>query len=300
MILILSMYMCLVPIFGQNFDTDNGCYLQVESDIARTRDVETLDVYAGNAHVYDISCIVSDSTIRSGDKYYVIDMVLYGPNSRVSKAWREQFSTSRKYRNLSLNKKLSLNSIGINRLVCSVSKYNNLVNKFSKICNKKMDINATESNLTPTIQFQSSNLDFFFLSDLQKLSLRKKINRIESKKVNLTEWENGKNDTSNLAARTMFYKGLFKSKSDIKKVIAENDELKQNEQNYSSTFSLLQPIFVIFIFLIIFSISIGTIFYLTYNHKEYASVIGDHESDLTSCQSNSQDETINNSSTIFH
>lgn len=301
MIQMVAMFLWLAPIFGQNFDSDNGCYLQVESGTMRTRDAETLDMFAGNAHVYDISCIVSDSTMRSGDKYYVIDLVLYGPNSRVSKAWREQFSTSRKNRNLSLNKKLSLNSIGTNRLVCSVSKYNNLVNKFTKICNKKMDINATESNFTPTIHYPSTSLDFFLLSDLQKLSLRKKVYRIESTKANLNESANGKNDTSNLAARTMFYKSLFKSKSDVKKVInAENDQLGQNEQNYNSSFSFLQPIFVIFIFLIIFSISIGTILYLTYNQKEYASVMGDHESDLTSCQSNSQDETIDNSTTIFH
>lgn len=298
MIRIFGILVWLRIVLGQNLDFDNGCYLQFKSDELRTRDADTLDVFAGNAFVYDIACTVSDSTMRSGDKYYVIDLVLYGPNSRVSKAWREQFSTSRKYNSLSLNKKVSLNSIGINSLVCSVSKYNNLMNKFTKICNRKMDINATESSLTPIVQYHSTKFNFFRLSDLQKLSLRKKVYNVETKKENVTESENAHNETASLAARAMFYKSLVRSNNDQVKEAESNAQLEQIDNKTTTNLSFLQPIFVIFIFLVIFSISIGTILYLTYNQKEYASVIGDQESDLTSCQSNSRDETINNSTTI--
>ncbi|RNA25818.1 hypothetical protein BpHYR1_004898 [Brachionus plicatilis] len=300
MLRIFALMFWLGRVLGQNVDIENGCYLQFESQELRTRDADTLDAYAGNGFTYDIACTVTDSTMRSGDKYYVIDLVLYGPNSRVSKAWREQFSTHRKYRSLSLNKKISLNSIGTNTLVCSVSKYNNLVNKFTKICNKKMDINATESGLTPTVQYQSTKFNFVRLSDLQRLSLRKKVFRVGPSKENGTEADHVQNGTSILGARAMFYKSLFESKIEDKRVTASNGPMAQSEPSHGSSFSFLQPIFVIFIFLVIFSISIGTIVYLTYNQNEYASVMGDHESDLTSCQSHSRDETINNSVTISH
>ncbi|CAF0872167.1 unnamed protein product [Brachionus calyciflorus] len=311
--IILVLINILNLINSQEFETENGCLLQFkkEDDFILNRQLETINVYAGNGYVYDLACSVADPKMRSGDKYYVIDVVLYGPNSRVSKAWREQYTTSNlfKTRNLSLSKKVTLNSIGMNSIVCSVSKYNNQVNKFTKICQKKIEINATENTVKSTNQYlHSTKLNFFQLSDLQRLAQKKKkIYHVENNNkdiANETLYES-LNRTSNLTARAMLYKSIYQAKiDDDKKVTATNDLLKQsplskNDQN-DRKLSFLQPMFIIFIFLVIFSISIGTIIYLTYNQKEYTSVlvVGDHESDSTSCESNSRDEMINNSTTI--
>ena len=289
-------------------ETENGCLLQFkkEDDYNTGKQSDNVNVYVGNGYVYELGCSVADPTMRSGDKYYVIDVVMYGPNSRVSKAWREQYPTANmfKTRNLSLNKKVTLNSIGLNTVVCSISKYNNLINKFSKICQKKIELNATETNVRVTNQYPSTKFNFYQLSDLQKLAQKKKkVYQVDTKE-NLNEILNdGQNRSVNLTARAMLYKSFYSNKLDDKK--SNTDQLKQSpvtnkDVQNGKNLSFLQPMFVIFIFLVIFSISIGTIVYLTYNQKEYTSVlvVGDQESDSTSCQSNSRDEMINNSTTV--
>lgn len=82
------------------------------------------DVYAGNGHSYSINCHVSDPKMRAGDKYYVIDLIVYGPNQRVAKAWREQFTTASLISNgksFFINKNLSFYSLGENNIICGVS-----------------------------------------------------------------------------------------------------------------------------------------------------------------------------------
>lgn len=83
----------------------------------------TEGVYAGNGHNYAINCHVNDPKMRTGDKYYVIDLIVYGPNQRVAKAWREQFTTASFMSNgksFFLNKNLSFYWLGENNIVCGV------------------------------------------------------------------------------------------------------------------------------------------------------------------------------------
>jgi hypothetical protein len=81
-------------------------------------------VYAGNGFNYVINCHVNDAKMRAGDKYYVIDLIVYGPNQRVAKAWREQFTSANfvvNSKSFYLNKNLSFYWLGENNIVCAVS-----------------------------------------------------------------------------------------------------------------------------------------------------------------------------------
>ena len=160
----------------QHDSFENSCSLKVSYDAKNKVDSESngeeLNAYAGNGFNYDVGCHTNDAKIRPNDKYYVIDLVLYGPNSRVAKAWREQFNAYTLIKNssllLNLNKKVSFHWIGVNSLVCSITKYNNLVNKFTRICQKTIKINATEKFGAGSNSVESkpplSYLDLLFLS----------------------------------------------------------------------------------------------------------------------------------------
>jgi hypothetical protein len=128
-----------------------ACKLSLESNddesVLRGRDsVSSSFAYAGNAFNYDITCSLNDPRMESGDKYYVIDLIVYGPNTRVTKAWREQYSADsvRKMRSIRLSKSLSFRAVGLNSIVCSITKYNNQINKFARLCQKNAKLNITE------------------------------------------------------------------------------------------------------------------------------------------------------------
>ena len=128
-------------------NSENTCQLQVQSETFTAREDAVLHAYAGNAFSYEIGCHINDPMMKAGDKYYIIDLIVYGPTSRVAKAWREQFSISSllKTRNMFMNKKISFRFLGLNRVACSVTKYNNMLNKFTRICEKSTTVNATEN-----------------------------------------------------------------------------------------------------------------------------------------------------------
>jgi hypothetical protein len=96
--------------------SENTCQLQIQSETFTTRPDVTMVAFAGNAYTYEISCHVNDAKMRTGDKYYIIDLILYGPNMRVQRAWREQFSANNllKSRQLAINKRVSYRWLGIN------------------------------------------------------------------------------------------------------------------------------------------------------------------------------------------
>lgn len=125
---------------------DYSCQLQVQSETYSTKQDISYMAYAGNAFNYEVSCHVNDAKMRPGDKYYIIDLILYGPNNRVQRAWREQFNSNilAKSKNLAINKKVSYRWLGINSFVCSVTKYNYLINKFTRTCQKTSKVNVTE------------------------------------------------------------------------------------------------------------------------------------------------------------
>ena len=160
----------------KNSDTlsnqDHTCQLQVQSESFSNKENEILNAYAGNAFSYELGCHINDPLMKVGDKYYIIDLIVYGPNSRVAKAWREQFSISSllKTRNMFMNKKISFRFLGLNKVVCSVTKYNNLLNQFSRLCEKTTAVNASENM---SVQLKSDNENKLSLISSYKSSLMK-------------------------------------------------------------------------------------------------------------------------------
>lgn len=93
-------------------------------DASSSSGSSVLTVYAGNGYTYAINCHVNDAKMRPGDKYYVIDLIVYGPNQRVAKAWREQFTAASLFatsKSFFINKSLSFYWLGENNIVCAVS-----------------------------------------------------------------------------------------------------------------------------------------------------------------------------------
>ena len=68
-----------------NTEYENICQLQVQSESFKTKKTEVLFAFAGNGFNYEIGCHINDPKMRPGDKYYIIDLILYGPNTRVAK-----------------------------------------------------------------------------------------------------------------------------------------------------------------------------------------------------------------------
>lgn len=106
---------------GKGMDNDNNkidnCQLNVESDEKIDTDHQ---VFSGNGYKYGLNCRVNDIHSNHGDKYYVIDLVVYGPNKRVSKAWHEQYQAS-EGRHISMSKEISFYWLGYSSVICSVS-----------------------------------------------------------------------------------------------------------------------------------------------------------------------------------
>ena len=142
--------------------------------------------------------------MKVGDKYYIIDLIVYGPNNRVAKAWREQFSISSlfKNRNMFMNKKISFRFLGLNKVICSITKYNNLLNQFTRICEKASTVNASE-NFSEKLKHENENklnLISSYKSSLVKYMLpskallfRQSINDLNGTKVELKLSGAGKN-----------------------------------------------------------------------------------------------------------
>jgi hypothetical protein len=183
---------------------DNTCQLQVQSESFSNKENEILNAYAGNAFSYELGCHINDPLMKVGDKYYIIDLIVYGPNNRVAKAWREQFSISSlfKNRNMFMNKKISFRFLGLNKVICSITKYNNLLNQFTRICEKASTVNASE-NFSEKLKHENENklnLISSYKSSLVKYMLpskallfRQSINDVNGTKVELKLSGAGKN-----------------------------------------------------------------------------------------------------------
>ena len=292
-------------------DSESSCQMQVNTEAIMTMKRETSVAYAGNGFTYEIGCSVFDPKIKIGDKYYVIDLIVYGPNTRVAKAWREQFSTATlsATKKLVLNKSLSFHWLGLNNIVCSVSKYNNLANKFTRICQKSTKINVSEkpndlnvpnqndllkiaavhkqiwssssSSSKPTLKpitFKTTE-DFFTTSDefisYEKTNsiLLKTLNSLNQtdelvKTGNKSELTNDTLINLSLSAKAMQYR-------DLNEVSDKKFLSKSSPESIAATKRFIQPLTVILIFLIVFSVSIATLIYSTYHQKpskEYHAV----------------------------
>lgn len=299
-------------------------------------------VYVGHNHNYDVSCQISDPKLKSDDKYYVVDLVVYGPNSRVAKAWREQYNAHGRIissRNqLSLDKKVSFRWVGQNSIFCLVTKYNSVVNKFVKICQKTVNVNATErgADLSRPVNYIDQ---LFMMQRTNRTRLSASLKQLEElknliskqKKLLLSNTSNVEEDNTNnaaeikqnsesvvsvnsthQAAENLTDQGVKESlnatamqfaysneMSGLKKnrniLLAKDPNEKLSESKTSSRqVNMLQPLLIIMVFLIIFSISIGTIAYLTYHQKsssenDYSSVKqNDVEDQMTGSDVNSQ------------
>jgi hypothetical protein len=334
-----------LEVISYDAPADTACNLKVQfenhpNSVFSTSDSNVdkqLDVYVGNGFFYDIGCQITDPKMKPNDRYYVIDLVIYGPNSRVAKAWREQFNTATLLKSssrlLSLSKKASFHWIGVNSIVCSVSKYNNVVNKFTRLCQKTMRINATEKTSDLKAMQPMSYLDLLFtsrlnrtqvpiqnsqLEELEKLILKQKLVwssnfSIDSSQVNSTvpelsstttedsdmDYETRNTNSSeevSLSAKAMQFRNA--QEFNKKNLITDASSSKVNPS--ARTSSIMQPLLIILVFFIIFSISIGTIAYLTYHQKstisdDYSSVKQHDAEDPTSSADMSQATSTANS-----
>ena len=107
------------PVEDENGNKIDNCELNIESDEKLDADHQ---VFSGNGYKYAVGCRVNDVHSNHGDKYYVIDLVVYGPNKRVSKAWHEQYQVS-EGRHISMSKEISFYWLGYSSIICSVSDY---------------------------------------------------------------------------------------------------------------------------------------------------------------------------------
>ena len=318
-------------------DSDNNCQFKLSSDLLNAglfKKNENVSVYAGNGFSYDIGCSVSDTQIKNGDKYYMIHLIIYGPNSRVAKAWREQYQIGK---NIVISRNVSFHSLGVNNIVCVIDKYNSLTNNFTRICQKNNKINVKErlddANSTNLIKLLSSKYNAIKHAQLLKQKQQEQQQKnweinfqfFTSRKENFDDLKNKnsilkvlKSDflnktsaftlmsttastatienhtniniynenllTSNISTwfnpnnnLTEFNFNLSSMEFNI-----ENRKLIINQQTNLNNFNLtnakkqiLQPLTVVFILVIIFSASIGTLVYLTYFQKsnhDYQSV----------------------------
>lgn len=252
----------------------------------------------------------------------MIDVIVYGPNTRVAKAWREQFSTSSisQTKSLALSRNMSFNWLGLNNIVCSVSKYNNLANKFTRICQKNNKINVIEKpfdelSSKPSTQNRLEQNELFKMAALHKkiwssskpTSFKpteefsftttddqfEKTNHVLLKTLNsdsqLVESLNKSELTDisvnlNLSAKAMQYRDLNEVPSDEKKIITTNLSISQmGEEKKALQKRFVQPLTVIIVFVLVFSLSIGTLIYSTFRQKiatkQYRSVKQTHSED---------------------
>lgn len=186
--------------------------LDEEGDEDETSGSDTnsvITVTAGNAYKYNLSCSINNKNFHYGDKHYIIDLIVYGPNRQL-KAWRYNFNVSAKLlasllttmptttttivvtttttptttitvtssstdtsetstdtkttletivlsdehivskRDLSndiidgITKQFSFGWIGDTRMLCSIKKYNYVLNKFTR-CEQNLYLNVKEN-----------------------------------------------------------------------------------------------------------------------------------------------------------
>ncbi len=196
----------------------------------------------------------------------------------MAKAWREQFttSTSGSTGKISLEKSMSFYYLGTTSIVCSVSKYNSLGNKFSKICQTNEEVTVKENpNLpsrNPTIVYKSVK-PVFTTKKITTTSTETttKTNEnvfnpdnIEEQADSLGDKKFEGDDFSDEAVnvRAMQYRDLFKAadKSKLITYLGEKEEARSRR-------AVIQPVLLTFLFVFIFCLSIGTVAYLTYNQR---------------------------------
>lgn len=273
------------------------------ADVAYDSIESGLKVYAGNAFNYDVTCHVNDPKMRSGDKYYVIDLVIYGSNTRVAKAWREQFNTisllsGGNQRSLAINKNLSFYSLGQNTIVCSVTKYNSLVNKFNRLCQSTLSVQVDEkptgvANQQPiqSLSISGSTLDDNFYNQIRNYVSRKHLSSSRTSTSSTSsssstiapETTTVSNNSSaalrNFHSKTYEFlnrKYLINNVSVIKyaepqKLDHVNEAVESKELKASSRMITIKPLTIIGIFVVIFLISIATIVYLAYSQRTSSS-----------------------------
>lgn len=289
-----------------NESETNRCQMQINTETIMTMKRDVSSAYAGNGYSYEIGCSVIDPNLKQGDKYYVIDLIVYGPNTRVAKAWREQFTTTSisQSRSLILTKSLSFHWLGVNNIVCSVSKYNNQINKFTRVCQTNSKINVVEktsvsSLLSSTLddKLNQQEIDLFKIASLHRQiwssSTKTTNNHLKSSKSteeyshttseefitfeknnlnllrNLNINETQKTNKSELTNSSLINLNLSAKAMQYRDLNEVSDKkLVQNAQmNQSSIKRIIQPLTVVCVFLVVFAITIATLIYSTYHQK---------------------------------
>lgn len=260
---------------------DNNCQMQINTELLSSvslRKRETSSVFAGNGFQYGIGCNIFDPKLTSGDKYYVIDLIVYGPNTRVAKAWREQFTTSQivqTNRHLTINKQLSFHWLGMNTIVCSVSKYNNLINKFTRICQKNNKINVIENKkaiiLDENKSIQSVLHKYIWSSILPNITTTTLTSTTPtpSSIIRSTEFQLKDKDLKNFNINLINMLNTVNNNNQSENNITTKVEVMKHTSNkiIMQKKRSAQPIIVLFVFLIVFSIAIATLVYSTYRRK---------------------------------
>ena len=169
-----------------------------------------------------------------------------------------------------------------------MSKYNSLTNKFTHICQKRDQVSVKETD-APLNQVSNKVFKSFIANSKNEL-LKENIfsTRVTIKKFTKPPIIKFKSDLkvlnqttnslpsnksfvqTNLSMRALQYRNLFKAVDD--KILPTEDIQTKPHANRRI---LLQPLIVLLTFIVVFSLSIGTIVYLTYYSKsihEYESV----------------------------
>lgn len=262
-------------------NNDNNCQMQINTELLSSvslRKRETSNVFAGNGFQYGIGCNIFDPKLTSGDKYYVIDLIVYGPNTRVAKAWREQFTTSQivqTNRHLTINKQLSFHWLGMNTIVCSVSKYNNLINKFTRICQKNNKINVIENKkaiiLDENKSIQSVLHKYIWSSILPNITTTTLTSTTPtpSSIIRSTEFHLKDKDLKNFNFNLINMLNTVNNNNQSENNITTKVEVMKHTSNkiIMQKKRSAQPIIVLLVFLIVFSIAIATLVYSTYRRK---------------------------------
>lgn len=320
---------------NNQFDLDenetNKCQMHIDTEtiMSMKRDVTT--AYAGNGFGYEIGCSVVDPNIKLGDKYYVIDLIVYGPNTRVAKAWREQFSTTTisQTRSLILNKSLSFHWLGINNIVCSVSKYNNLVNKFTRVCQTSSKINVVEKSLDDKLvqqqqkqpqndllkiasmhrQLWSTTRSTSLLSAIsiskttgedvrtttKEFNSNEKTNLLKNSNETLKVEEQNKSELTNSSLISLNLSAKAMQYRDLNEVsdkkLIINSQMSQYDKPAVRHF--IQPLTVLVVFLVVFAVTIATLIYSTYQQKASKQYQAVNVNADTSKQHNDLDDDTN-------
>jgi hypothetical protein len=270
------------------------------------------DVYAGAAYEYSLRCGVKDDHTQPGDKYYVLDVLVYGPNRRVAKAWRSQFASRASI--ASVVRKISFRSLGKNSVICAVSKYNSIKNKFSNVCQSTRLFNVTEIENNKQVYSNKKQVDLSskdLISKIKSMTLQNEANSIqENEDIDEDYLENvrGKGEEAELEEEEEDEVSI-QNKQTTATTTNNNKLLLVTEKIQKRKMSLIKPWPIILTLLAVFALSICTIIFLAcylkkdvdqFHHKSILKLRKDNFIKSTSPATSSSLSTCSNVANSRH